>query len=178
MRYWEELLANYPRIAIGITRSLGRHITDVHARIAELATEEVEQRVAHAVLRLARSAGTPVEGGLRIDFPITRQDLAEMTGTTLHSVSRIVSGLGRPRHRRPRPRAPGHPRPPDARAHRPRREGLTPGAYWIWAKAASKRSCAFLGFFTALAASRFDDGSPTTTTATMPIAKCGVHLTP
>ena len=82
----------YPRIAIGITRSLGRHITDVHARIAELATEEVEQRVAHAVLRLARSAGTPVEGGLRIDFPITRQDLAEMTGTTLHSVSRIVSG--------------------------------------------------------------------------------------
>ena len=53
MRYWEELLANHPRIAIGITRSLGRHITDVHARIAELATEEVEQRVAHAVLRLA-----------------------------------------------------------------------------------------------------------------------------
>ena len=28
---------------------------------------------------------------MRIDFPITRQDLAEMTGTTLHSVSRIVS---------------------------------------------------------------------------------------
>lgn len=91
MNYWETLIASHPRIAIGITRSLGRHITDVHSRIAELATEEVEQRVAHAVLRLARSAGAPVEGGLRIDFPITRQDIAEMTGTTLHSVSRIVS---------------------------------------------------------------------------------------
>jgi CRP/FNR family transcriptional regulator, nitrogen oxide reductase regulator len=92
MRYWEELIANHPSVAVGITRSLGRHITDVHARIAELATEEVEQRVAHAVLRLAGKAGAPVEGGVRIDFPLTRQDLAEMTGTTLHSVSRIVSG--------------------------------------------------------------------------------------
>ena len=91
MRYWEVLLETYPRVAIAITRSLGRHIADVHARISELATEEVEQRVAHAVLRLAGKAGTPVEGGLRIDFPITRQDIAEMTGTTLHSVSRIVS---------------------------------------------------------------------------------------
>ena len=91
MRYWEVLLESYPRVAIAITRSLGHHITDVHARIAEFATEEVEQRVAHAVLRLAGKAGTPVEGGLRIDFPITRQDIAEMTGTTLHSVSRIVS---------------------------------------------------------------------------------------
>jgi CRP/FNR family transcriptional regulator, nitrogen oxide reductase regulator len=96
MSYWAELIETNPRIALGVTRSLGRHITDVHARIAELATEEVAQRVANAVLRLARTAGAPAEGGLRIDFPITRQDLAEMTGTTLHSVSRIVSGwIGR-----------------------------------------------------------------------------------
>jgi CRP-like cAMP-binding protein len=47
--------------------------------------------VAHAVLRLAEKAGRPEGGGLRIDFPITRQDIAEMTGTTLHTVSRILS---------------------------------------------------------------------------------------
>ncbi|MBB4102919.1 Crp/Fnr family transcriptional regulator, partial [Allorhizobium borbori] len=29
--------------------------------------------------------------GIRIDFPISRQDIAEMTGTTLHTVSRIFS---------------------------------------------------------------------------------------
>ena len=32
-----------------------------------------------------------VEQGVEIDFPISRQDVAEMTGATLHTVSRILS---------------------------------------------------------------------------------------
>ena len=56
-----------------------------------MSTQEVERRVAHAVLRLTKQAGRAAEGGIRIDFPITRQDIAEMTGTTLHTVSRILS---------------------------------------------------------------------------------------
>lgn len=91
MCYWSTLLETHPVVSLRVTQALGRHIVDVHSRMAELATEGVERRVAHALLRLAREAGRPVEGGLGIDFPVTRQDLAEMTGTTLHSVSRIVS---------------------------------------------------------------------------------------
>lgn len=56
-----------------------------------MSAEEVERRVAHAILRLARQAGRRIEGGVQIDFPITRQDVAQMTGTTLHTVSRILS---------------------------------------------------------------------------------------
>jgi CRP-like cAMP-binding protein len=51
----------------------------------------VERRVAHTVLRLTKQAGKKEEAGIRIDFPISRQDIAEMTGTTLHTVSRILS---------------------------------------------------------------------------------------
>lgn len=91
MCYWPTLLETQPAVAARVTETLGRQIDDLHSRMAELATEEVERRVAHAVLRLARTAGQPVDGGVGIDFPLTRQDLAEMTGTTLHSVSRIVS---------------------------------------------------------------------------------------
>jgi CRP-like cAMP-binding protein len=47
--------------------------------------------VAHAVLRLVREAGVKEGGGVRIDFPVSRQDIAELTGTTLHTVSRIIS---------------------------------------------------------------------------------------
>jgi len=47
--------------------------------------------VAHAVLRLSQQAGRKELDGIRIDFPISRQDIAEMTGTTLHTVSRILS---------------------------------------------------------------------------------------
>lgn len=51
-----------------------------------------ERRVAHALLRLVRQAGRRVEGGVEVDFPLSRQDIAAMTGTTLHTVSRILSG--------------------------------------------------------------------------------------
>ena len=44
------------------------------------------------LLRLVKQAGRKIEDGIQIDFPISRQDVAEMTGTTLHTVSRILSG--------------------------------------------------------------------------------------
>ena len=56
-----------------------------------MSTQQVERRVAHALLRLAKQAGRKVEHGIEIDFPISRQDIAEMTGTTLHTVSRTLS---------------------------------------------------------------------------------------
>jgi CRP-like cAMP-binding protein len=59
--------------------------------VIEMSTQQVEQRVAHALLRLAKQSGRKVEHGVEIDFPISRQDIAQMTGTTLHTVSRVLS---------------------------------------------------------------------------------------
>ena len=56
-----------------------------------MSTEQVERRIAHALLRLAQQAGRKVEAGVQIDFPITRQDVAEMTGATMFTVSRVLS---------------------------------------------------------------------------------------
>jgi CRP-like cAMP-binding protein len=56
-----------------------------------MATQEVERRVAHTLLRLMSQAGRPAGDKVVIDLPVTRQDIAQMTGTTLHSVSRILS---------------------------------------------------------------------------------------
>jgi CRP-like cAMP-binding protein len=57
----------------------------------EMATERVERRVARALLRLAREAGKRTEAGIEIAMPLSRQDVAEMTGTTLYTVSRLLS---------------------------------------------------------------------------------------
>jgi CRP-like cAMP-binding protein len=72
-------------------KTVGGRLQEAHTRLREMATEEVERRVAHAVLRLVQQSGKKDEGGIRIDFPVSRQDIAEMTGTTLHTVSRILS---------------------------------------------------------------------------------------
>lgn len=87
----QELLARYPVLgsnALGLF--LGR-LEEAHERMRELSSDRVEQRVAYALLRLCRQAGLRGVEGVTIDFPIGRQDLAEMTGTTLHTVSRILS---------------------------------------------------------------------------------------
>jgi CRP-like cAMP-binding protein len=75
-----------------VLRLQGRHLREIQARCRESATERVERRIARAVLRLTRQAGRRVEQGVRTEFPISRQDIAEITGTTLCTVSRTLSG--------------------------------------------------------------------------------------
>jgi CRP-like cAMP-binding protein len=88
---WPRLVAQHPSLATNTLQTVGQRLQETHTRVIEMTTEEVERRVAHALLRLAKQAGRKVDGGIEIDFPISRQDVAEMTGTTLHTVSRILS---------------------------------------------------------------------------------------
>lgn len=88
---WEAFIARSPVLAMNALQTVGQRLQDAHTRIRELSTEEVERRVAHALLRLVKQAGRKTEEGVLIDFPVTRQDIAEMTGTTLHTVSRIMT---------------------------------------------------------------------------------------
>lgn len=86
-----ELMSRHPAIGVRSTASAGTRLFELQSRVGELTVARVEQRIARAVLRLARQAGRPTPEGLEIDFPITRQELAEMAGTTLHTVSRTLS---------------------------------------------------------------------------------------
>jgi CRP-like cAMP-binding protein len=86
------LMRKYPDIAINTARFLARRFHELQVQHRQLMTERVERRVARALLKLADNAGRKAPGGVEIDFPLSRQDLAEMTGTTLFTVSRLLSG--------------------------------------------------------------------------------------
>jgi CRP-like cAMP-binding protein len=86
------LVESYPALAVNALHVLARRLQEVQDRFRELATERVERRIARAVLRLARQAGRRDDEGIRIDMALTRQDLAQLTGTTLYTVSRVVRG--------------------------------------------------------------------------------------
>jgi CRP-like cAMP-binding protein len=88
---WDALISGNAQFASSALQTVGQRLQDAHSRIRELSTEEVEQRVARAILRLVRESGESTDDGVLINFPITRQDIAEMTGTTLHTVSRLLS---------------------------------------------------------------------------------------
>ncbi|GAB4530055.1 MAG: hypothetical protein Kow0063_07720 [Anaerolineae bacterium] len=85
------LMESYPRLALNVLELIAGYYKRLLDRYQELLTERVEQRVARALLRLARQAGQKVEGGVLIGLPLSREDLAQMTGTTLYTVSRILS---------------------------------------------------------------------------------------
>jgi CRP/FNR family transcriptional regulator, nitrogen oxide reductase regulator len=88
---WPELMARHPALAGNAMRMIGGRLQEAHQRLREISTEDVERRVAHAVLKLAGETGQKSPSGTLIDFPLSRQDIAEMTATTLHTVSRIMS---------------------------------------------------------------------------------------
>jgi len=94
--YWpvsvmRQLMTRFPQVAMRSAASAGSRLFELQNRVGELAGERVEQRIARAIARLARQAGRRTPEGVEIDFPITRQELAEMAGSTLHTVSRTMS---------------------------------------------------------------------------------------
>lgn len=91
-RLWNTFIERYDGFATETYKVVGERVGEMNNRIVELATQQVEQRVACAILRLVTQTGRKVEGGIEIGLPITRQNISDMTGTTLHTVSRLLSG--------------------------------------------------------------------------------------
>ncbi len=86
-----DFIPNHPQIAINALQLLAQRNSELQRRYQELLTECVAQRLAHALLRLVTQAGHVVAEGVLIDLPLSREDLAQMAGTTLYTVSRTLS---------------------------------------------------------------------------------------
>lgn len=86
-----KLMQRHPQIAINALKIIGKRLQEAQNRIRELARQPVEQRIAHVITRLTRQVGQKTEDGTEILFPLRRKDIADISGTTLYSVSRILT---------------------------------------------------------------------------------------
>jgi CRP/FNR family transcriptional regulator, nitrogen oxide reductase regulator len=86
-----DLADRHPQLRANIQQEITRHMTDALERVSELTTERVSQRVARTLLRLAEHDGHVRGQSIEIAHPITRQELADLCGTTLFTVSRLLS---------------------------------------------------------------------------------------
>ena len=84
-------VGRFPRFALNAIQMMAFHAQEFQERFRQLATQRVERRLAHTLLRLASQSGVKTAEGVWIDLPLTRQDLAEMTGTTIYTVSRLLT---------------------------------------------------------------------------------------
>jgi CRP-like cAMP-binding protein len=88
--FMHEMMKTRPELSFNLMKLMTDYIQEMQQRYRELATEKVERRIARALVRLTAQMGVKAsDGGIELAF--TRQDLAEMSGTTLYTVSRVLS---------------------------------------------------------------------------------------
>lgn len=85
------IMERHPSVARRTIDDLSVRLIDAHENLKSLAVERVEQRVARHLLRLAAQAGRTVPAGIAIEVPLTRQDVADMAGTTVETAIRVLS---------------------------------------------------------------------------------------
>ena len=92
---FREVLTEHPRVALRVLDDVAARLAAARAEANERASSSVAQRVANALLRLADSFGQQggSGAGTLIQLPLSRTDLAGMTGSTPESVSRAMSRL-------------------------------------------------------------------------------------
>ena len=86
-----KLMLEYAPLAVNMLGFALDRIDELQTRYLELCAEQVEQRVARALLRIMRKSSHKISTGVQIDFRLSRKDLADYTGTTLYTVSRTLS---------------------------------------------------------------------------------------
>jgi CRP-like cAMP-binding protein len=89
--FLRSMLETRPYLSFDLMKLMTSYIQEMQARYRELATERVEQRVANALIRLVGQSGIRSDKEAGIELSLSRQDVAEMTGTTLYTVSRLLS---------------------------------------------------------------------------------------
>ncbi len=90
--FLKKMLETRPNLNLNLMQLMTGYIMEMQERYRELATERVERRVALTILRLAGQIGKRTEGsGMAVELPLSRQDVAEASGTTIFTVSRVLA---------------------------------------------------------------------------------------
>ncbi|HSE94093.1 MAG TPA: Crp/Fnr family transcriptional regulator [Methylomirabilota bacterium] len=85
------LAERHPSVIREMALVIGRRLRAAHDSVKSLSVDPVEARLAGAVVRLAGREGTRSKEGVTLPFHLTRQSLADMTGTTVETTIRVVS---------------------------------------------------------------------------------------
>jgi len=86
-----KIMDEYPILKHEIVRYFSDKLRDAHEMLKNIATERVEKRIASLLLKLSEKVGKEENEFRKIDFPLTRQEIAEMVGTTVETCIRTMS---------------------------------------------------------------------------------------
>jgi CRP/FNR family transcriptional regulator, nitrogen oxide reductase regulator len=85
---FEALAERHPVLRRNMIRILETHLQEMDARFREISTEKVSPRLSSQIVRLLNQVGKRNNG--HIEISLSREELAQLTGTTLFTVSRLL----------------------------------------------------------------------------------------
>ena len=85
------LVDRFPNLMFCIALQLGDRMKSSYDSLKNIALERVEARIAALLLKLGNKVGVETDAGLMIDMRLTKQDVADMVGTTVETSIRTFS---------------------------------------------------------------------------------------
>lgn len=89
------LLEQHPSLVRGLLLGLTQRLIELTNRLTEMTGGRVEARIARLFLKLGDSMGRPSPDGIAIPMALSRQELADLTGTTIETCIRVMSRWGK-----------------------------------------------------------------------------------
>ena len=86
---FETVAERFPTLRRNALQILTKRLHEMEERYREISTEKVAGRLSHQLVRLMNQVGRKVDGAMEIC--LSREELAQLTGTTLFTVSRLLS---------------------------------------------------------------------------------------
>lgn len=91
----ERLIREHPNLATSVIRALAVKLEEATDRLASAAVQDVRERVASSLARLAREYGQQTAQGFRLDFRLTHEDLGSLVGASRVMVTNVLRDLRR-----------------------------------------------------------------------------------
>jgi CRP/FNR family transcriptional regulator len=85
------ILDRFPNLMYCMAMNIGDRIKGSHEALKNIAVEKVESRIASLLIKLADKTGVKTDNTIVIDMKLTKQDIAEMVGTTVETSIRTMS---------------------------------------------------------------------------------------
>jgi CRP-like cAMP-binding protein len=89
------LLEQHPSLVRGLLLGLTTRLVELTNRLTEMTGGRVEARIARLFLKLADNMGRSSPAGTTISMALSRQELADLTGTTIETCIRVMSRWGK-----------------------------------------------------------------------------------
>lgn len=89
------IMDRFPSLMYCLATNIGDRIKGSHETLKSIALEKVEARIASLLIKLCDKAGEKVPEGVAINMKLTKQDIAEMVGTTVETSIRTMSKLSK-----------------------------------------------------------------------------------